>query len=332
MKVWLPVIRSGTGTDVFTRRLAVALQSVGVDASISWFEPHFELYSSPLKSIDPPAGTQIIHANAWNGFAFHRPNYPLVVTEHQGPLGRRTRPYKNKAQYLYHRFWARRRVAASLRAARAVTAVSHFAAAELRAATRCSSIHTIYNFIDPTLFAPSGPAHRNSRQFRLLYVGNLSYLKGADMLPSIMTRLGRSFHLDYTSGLKVAPAIQKTENMHSIGRLENDAQLVAAYRACDAVIVPSRFEGFGYTVLEAMACGKPVIASGAGAIPEVLGERAGILCEPGNVEAFVAACRRLADDPTLCRELGEAGRARALAEFSTHTVLPRYLTLYRSIV
>lgn len=332
MKVWLPVIRGGTGTDVFTRRLAVALRSVGVDASISWFGPRFELYPFLLKSIAPPIGTNIIHANAWNGFAFRRPNVSLVVTEHQGPLGRKTRPYRSRLQYLYHRFWGRQCVAASLRAANAVTAVSKFTACELRAATGHSPIHTIHNFIDPNIFTPSLSAHHISRPFRLLYVGNLSYLKGADMLPAIMARLGGNFQLYYTSGLKATADIPQSANMRSIGRLESEEDLVAAYHSCDAVLVPSRFEGFGYTALEAMACSKPVIASRTGAIPEILGDRAGILCEAGDIDAFVAACRRLADDPALCTELGESGRARAVAEFSTRTVLSRYLALYCSII
>jgi glycosyltransferase involved in cell wall biosynthesis len=94
----------------------------------------------------------------------------------------------------------------------------------------------------------------------------------------------------------------------------SDEELVALYQGATAFVDASLYEGFGYQVLEAMACGAPVVASNTTSIPEVVGE-AGILCDPRSPEAFADALRRLLERPELAAELRAKGLARA-AEFS----------------
>ncbi|MBI3575302.1 MAG: glycosyltransferase family 4 protein, partial [Gammaproteobacteria bacterium] len=71
-------------------------------------------------------------------------------------------------------------------------------------------------------------------------------------------------------------------------------------------------EAFGITIAEAMSCGKPVIASHIGGIPEVVGgeESCGLLVPPGDVTALAQAMRRLADDAALRARLGDGARTR----------------------
>ncbi|HEV2014610.1 MAG TPA: glycosyltransferase family 1 protein [Candidatus Dormibacteraeota bacterium] len=90
--------------------------------------------------------------------------------------------------------------------------------------------------------------------------------------------------------------------------------LPALYAGAIALLLPSRFEGFGFPVLEAMASGTAVIASTAGALPEVVGT-AGILLSPDDAGAWSQAMLELAHDPALQRRLIAAGRARS-ADFS----------------
>ena len=96
---------------------------------------------------------------------------------------------------------------------------------------------------------------------------------------------------------------------------------------------PSRFEGFGYAVLEAMACGKPVIATSTAALPEVVKDGAtGILCSMGDVSAFVEARQYLLANPEVAKKYGLTGRRRAVLRFSEEIILPRYVELYDSLV
>jgi glycosyl transferase family 1 len=98
-----------------------------------------------------------------------------------------------------------------------------------------------------------------------------------------------------------------------IGRVSDD-ELVALYRGAAAYLDPSLYEGFGYGVLEAMACGTPVVASDRTSIPELVGD-AGLLCDPESPDELAAALRRVLDEPGLAAELRARGLARA-AEFT----------------
>jgi glycosyltransferase involved in cell wall biosynthesis len=98
-----------------------------------------------------------------------------------------------------------------------------------------------------------------------------------------------------------------------LGRV-SDAELVALYRGALAYLDASLYEGFGYQVLEAMACGAPVVASELTSIPEVVGP-AGILCDPRDPAAIAAALRRVLSEPGLAEDLRTRGFAQA-AQFT----------------
>jgi glycosyltransferase involved in cell wall biosynthesis len=89
----------------------------------------------------------------------------------------------------------------------------------------------------------------------------------------------------------------------------DDAQLRALYRNAVAVAVPSRAEGFGLVAVEAQACGAPVLASNASALPEATGGIA-LMLDPFDVDAWARAIRRLLDDPLAAAELRLQGLAR----------------------
>ena len=86
--------------------------------------------------------------------------------------------------------------------------------------------------------------------------------------------------------------------------------LQTLYRRATALVYPSRYEGFGLPVLEAMASGTPVIASRAGSIPEVLGD-AGILLDPDDTNGWTAAIARVANDAAVRDRMTTDGLARA---------------------
>jgi glycosyltransferase involved in cell wall biosynthesis len=119
------------------------------------------------------------------------------------------------------------------------------------------------------------------------------------------------------------------ERVHFLG-FAADADLPALYSAASLFVYPSLYEGFGLPVLEAMACGTPVVASNQSALPEVVGE-AGLLVDPGSVEAIAAAMTHVLTDTTLSRRLAQAGQARA-ACFSWPGMAAKLLNLYEQII
>jgi glycosyltransferase involved in cell wall biosynthesis len=88
------------------------------------------------------------------------------------------------------------------------------------------------------------------------------------------------------------------------------AELVRLYQAADALVVTSRFEGFGLPSLEAMAMGTPVVAFDNSAVAEVVGD-GGVLVPDGDTQALVDELAGILSDPALRERLSQAGRRRA---------------------
>ena len=101
----------------------------------------------------------------------------------------------------------------------------------------------------------------------------------------------------------------------------------------DVFVLPSRYEGFPLSIVEAMLAGLPVVASGVGSIAEAVEDgETGFVVPSGDRAALVAALRKLVGDPGLRRRLGDAGRARARLEFTAPAMAARYERLYDEVV
>lgn len=107
----------------------------------------------------------------------------------------------------------------------------------------------------------------------------------------------------------------------------DEASLIRLYQNALALVFPSRNEGFGLPALEAMACGCPVLAAHAGALPEVCGE-AGVLLPPDDPKAWLEALRGLKENPARAQDLRQRGLARA-RHFTWNRTALRLLELYR---
>jgi glycosyltransferase involved in cell wall biosynthesis len=147
---------------------------------------------------------------------------------------------------------------------------------------------------------PEDPPH-------VLYAGRLSAEKGVRELVAA------------TRGLPLVVAGDgplRDEVPGALGMVPH-AELLRLYGRAAVVACPSRREGFGVACLEAMAAGRPVVASAVGGLRDlVLGGQTGLLVPPGDVPALRAALERLLGDAELRARLGRAARERVLAEFT----------------
>jgi len=104
-----------------------------------------------------------------------------------------------------------------------------------------------------------------------------------------------------------------TDNVHFIGQVK-EGDLPAVYNGARLFVYPSLYEGFGLTVLEAMACGVPVISSDVSSIPEITGEAA-VLIDPFSVDEIAETMYKVLTNVTLSESMKEKGISRA-AEFT----------------
>lgn len=121
---------------------------------------------------------------------------------------------------------------------------------------------------------------------------------------------GDGFHSHYQELLEIVQADDRLSGRVHFTGFVSDDDLVALYSDALAVALPSFSEGFGLPAIEAMACGVPVLASSAGAIPEVVGE-AGLYFDPHKTEQIAQAIHQLATQPATLEELEEKALRRA---------------------
>lgn len=204
---------------------------------------------------------------------------------------------------------------------------------------------TISPGVDAERFSP-GPEPPSAAAPSVLYVGRLernSAWKGVEVLVRAFARVHAArpearLRLvgdgDARPGLEdLARDLGIADAVDFLGFRAGD-DLVAEYRAATVLTLPSlsASESFGMTVVEAMACGRPVIGSRIGGIPEVIDDGGtGLLVPPGDAAALAAACLRILGDGDLADRMGAAGREEALATHGWSDGLGRYLELFRRI-
>ena len=114
----------------------------------------------------------------------------------------------------------------------------------------------------------------------------------------------------------------------------DDAALNACFRACDVCVLPStyRSEAFGLVMLQAQACGRPVVCSDLPGLSTVnVPGHTGLVVPPGDPEALAEAIARLLDDPGLRRRMGQAGRDRVERFFTAETMIRRVEEVYGTL-
>ncbi len=119
----------------------------------------------------------------------------------------------------------------------------------------------------------------------------------------------------------------------NLGFIKDEARLGEVYASADLLLAPSRAENLPNNVLEAIACGIPVVAYDAGGMADAVRHlQTGWLAPHGDVDALTEGVRRLLDDPALARRLGEDGRRLAEREFAADVEAQRFESLYREVV
>jgi glycosyltransferase involved in cell wall biosynthesis len=233
------------------------------------------------------------------------------------------------------RFTAQARHAAE--SADAIIAVSAFTAQQVTTllAVPDSRIHVVHHGVRP-LQRPSPQNLETAREKVVLHVGAIQKRKNLVRLVNAFESLPEDWRLVLAGGpgygaAAVTEAIRQSpagQRIQITGYLSN-RELASWYWKASIFVFPSLDEGFGMPVLEAMACGVPVIASNGSALPEVCGEAA-ILVNPLDQDEITKKLKDLAGNSEQKRELIRRGFARA-SQFRWGEAVNRTRAVYRSL-
>jgi glycosyltransferase involved in cell wall biosynthesis len=239
----------------------------------------------------------------------------VIVIQNAVAVGR----HENRFGKRIYWFALRMMTALSLLTVRRAIAVSRYAAGTAAPSPRHAALSVIHHGVGAA-FSPA-PSAQPPDDY-LLAVGDLYIQKNLDRLivafsvvrrryPAMMLRIvGTAVDREYAAALhRRVVALDLGGAVVFAGR-QTTAALIELYRGCAAFVFPSTEESFGMPLVEAMACGAPVVASNSSAMPEIAGGAAE-LCDPGDAQDIAEKILRVLDDPTLRRSLCERSLRRA---------------------
>ncbi|MYB76628.1 MAG: glycosyltransferase family 4 protein [Chloroflexi bacterium] len=199
--------------------------------------------------------------------------------------------------------------------------------------------------VDAELFAPV-PQPSDDDVFRIGYVGRLVPAKGIHVLLAAAARLSFPYQLQLIGTGPAEATLRSHANslgiqdcVEFVGQVLS-SEMPAYYRAMHVCVLPSLTmpnwkEQFGRVLIEAMACGVPVVGSESGEIPEIVGsgddEPGGRTFPEGDAETLANILTELHGDPSLRRDYGAQGRERVLREFTQERIAAKTVRMYRQL-
>ena len=289
-------------------------------------------------------------ANGLHADVFHAPHYttpfgltmPCVTTIHD-ILHVQGIKYFSPLQRLY----ARACIMHACKTSKAIIVDSEFTKQELMDTFTIAdaSVHVIHLGVSSNYFRKYSTSEvegfRNKYGLvkpTILYTGSLKPHKNVNVLISAFAHMKRrsEYQLAFCGEFitlrrdlwNMIKRMGIAGNVVEIGRVSHE-ELALAYQAASVVVLPSLYEGFGFSVLEAMASGTPAIGARAGSIPEVMGD-GGILFDPASVDNLTDALEKVLEDTSLQEQLVKRG-LKNVARFSWERCAEETFQIYKEV-
>ncbi|MEU3978972.1 GT4 family glycosyltransferase PelF [Streptomyces sp. NPDC026672] len=298
----------------------------------------------------PPPHEGVAHAvsggvAALPGLAgLERHGVPLLLTEHgvylrERYLGYRTAPYRWPVKAVVLGFFRLLARESYERAALVTPGNRYNRLWEEEGGAAPESIRTVYNGVDPAAFPPAGPEPEVPT---LSWAGRVDPIKDLETLirafalvrervPEARLRLfggtprGGEPYRERCRAL--AAELGHADAVAFEGRVED---IKDAYAAGNVVMLSSISEGFPFTLIEAMSCGRATVSTDVGGVREAVGD-AGLVVPPRDPAAMARAALDLLADPGRRRAMGEAARLRVIEQFTLRQTVDTFRSIYREL-
>ncbi|MFF1655221.1 GT4 family glycosyltransferase PelF [Streptomyces sp. NPDC058255] len=273
--------------------------------------------------------------------ALERHGVPLLLTEHgvylrERYLGYRTAPYRWPVKAVVLGFFRLLAEETYRRAALITPGNRYNRLWEEQGGADPESIRTVYNGVDPSAFPPAGP---EPEQPTLSWAGRVDPIKDLEtlirafalvraQLPGARLRLfggtprGGEAYRERCEAL--AAELGHADAVTFEGRVDD---IKDAYAAGNAVMLSSISEGFPFTLIEAMSCGRATVSTDVGGVREAVGDT-GLVVPPRDPAAMAAAALELLGDPGRRRSMGEAARLRVIEQFTLRQTVDTFRSIY----
>lgn len=327
IKVCYRQIKAGTGADIWTYNTLKGLERHPVEGILDFYNKKYIAFPYLVK-IHDVGECDINQCDIITGHKV-RDNKPLILIEQHMFGDPITKKYTNILQKMNTKVLMKYEKK-SLNNADIIICSSKYTEEGVKNLFgECYDTRVIYGGVDTKIFKPMKVDIKKDKTV-LLFVGNTIKRKGFDLLPEIMKLLDDSFELWYTSDKKFF----KDKRIIPIGRFKpNSEEMAELYSKADIFLFPSRLEGFAQCILEAMACGKPVITTDYSAMPEqIIDGKGGFLCRGDNVSEFAEKVKILAKDEALRNKMGKFNKDRIGKNFTTEILGDNYYKLYKELI
>ncbi|MET8826245.1 GT4 family glycosyltransferase PelF [Streptomyces sp. NPDC004610] len=273
--------------------------------------------------------------------ALEQHGVPLLLTEHgvylrERYLGYRTAPYRWPVKAVVLGFFRLLAEETYRRAALITPGNRYNRLWEEEGGAAPESIRTVYNGVDPSAFPPAGP---EPVEPTLSWAGRVDPIKDLETLirafalvrgkiPNATLRLfggtprGGESYRERCEAL--AADLGHGDAVTFEGRVDD---IKDAYAAGNVVMLSSISEGFPFTLIEAMSCGRATVSTDVGGVREAVGS-AGLVVPPRDPELMADAALELLGDPQRRRQMGEAARARVIEQFTLRQTVDTFRSIY----
>jgi glycosyltransferase involved in cell wall biosynthesis len=307
---------------------------------------NFRTYQARLNSVLAEIQPDVLHAQGATDHAYValRSGYPTVITVHgvQSEESKHQGAFLNRARKRVYGLLIERYI---MRRTRHLIAIGRYVSNTFARMLRSDAqVHHIPNAIDSSYF---NLAHDHAFAGEtILFAGRViqrkrpldlvrAFAQLARQIPTAQVRVAGEYSSDQAYADALRGVIREAglgDRVQLLGKLTEDA-ILREFANCDVLALPSAQETTPMVIAQAMAAGKPIVATPVGGVPEMVSDgETGYLVGVGDVPGLAAALSKLLQDSALRARMGEAGRAYAAANYRAESVARRTYEVYHCVL